>query len=61
MLMESGQPPEDHDELIDLVTNPDSGYLHLFSQHQLQVRHMHTLSHGNQLTEISLLYDLSVL
>ncbi|RAL46345.1 hypothetical protein DM860_015338 [Cuscuta australis] len=35
-LVEYGQPPEKHDEFIDLVTNPETGYLHLFSQHQLQ-------------------------
>nr|GMC98809.1 nuclear pore complex protein NUP107 [Ipomoea batatas] len=36
MLMESGKPPQNHDELIELVTNPETGYLNLFSQHQLQ-------------------------
>ncbi|CAH9076937.1 unnamed protein product [Cuscuta europaea] len=35
-LMESGKPPKNHDGLIDLVTNLETGYLHLFSQHQLQ-------------------------
>lgn len=35
-LVESGNPPEDHDELIELVACPESGYLHLFSQQQLQ-------------------------
>ncbi|KAK2979499.1 hypothetical protein RJ640_008383, partial [Escallonia rubra] len=35
-LIESGNPPEDHDELIELVACPETGFLHLFSQHQLQ-------------------------
>ncbi|KAK9281423.1 hypothetical protein L1049_004325 [Liquidambar formosana] len=35
-LMESGDPPESHDELIELVACPETGFLHLFSQHQLQ-------------------------
>ncbi|KDP40670.1 hypothetical protein JCGZ_24669 [Jatropha curcas] len=35
-LMESGNPPEKHDELIELVACPDTGFLHLFSQQQLQ-------------------------
>ncbi|KAG6669049.1 nuclear pore complex protein NUP107 [Carya illinoinensis] len=35
-LMESGDPPESHDDLIELVACPDSGFLHLFSQQQLQ-------------------------
>ncbi|KAG8388433.1 hypothetical protein BUALT_Bualt02G0125400 [Buddleja alternifolia] len=36
-LMESGYPPERHHELIELVTSPETDFLHLFSQHQLQV------------------------
>lgn len=36
-LMESGIPPENHDELIELVACPDSGFVHLFSQQQMQV------------------------
>lgn len=36
-LMESGDPPESHDELIELVACPETGFLHLFSQQQLQV------------------------
>lgn len=35
-LMESGDPPESHDELIQLVACPDTGFLSLFSQQQLQ-------------------------
>lgn len=35
-LVESGNPPNNHDELINLVTNPEIGFLHLFSQNQLQ-------------------------
>ncbi|KAJ8560909.1 hypothetical protein K7X08_027099 [Anisodus acutangulus] len=35
-LVESGNPPNNHDELINLVTNPETGFLRLFSQHQLQ-------------------------
>ncbi|OVA11455.1 Nuclear pore protein 84/107 [Macleaya cordata] len=36
-LVESGNLPESHDELIELVASPESGLLHLFSQQQLQV------------------------
>uniref|UniRef100_A0A7N0RJF5 Nuclear pore complex protein n=2 Tax=Kalanchoe fedtschenkoi TaxID=63787 RepID=A0A7N0RJF5_KALFE len=35
-LVESGNPPETHDELIELVASSEYGYLHLFSQNQLQ-------------------------
>ncbi|KAL5579606.1 hypothetical protein UlMin_012048, partial [Ulmus minor] len=35
-LMESGITPESHDELIELVASPETGFLHLFSQQQLQ-------------------------
>ncbi|MCD7455898.1 hypothetical protein HAX54_030051 [Datura stramonium] len=35
-LVESGNLPNNHDELINLVTNPEIGFLRLFSQHQLQ-------------------------
>ncbi|KAI3463207.1 hypothetical protein Pfo_019870 [Paulownia fortunei] len=35
-LMESGYPPERHHELIELVTSPETEFLHLFSQDQLQ-------------------------
>lgn len=35
-LMESGNPPDDHDQLIELVASPETGFLHLFSQQQLQ-------------------------
>lgn len=35
-LMESGYPPECHDELMELVACPDTGFLQLFSQQQLQ-------------------------
>uniref|UniRef100_A0A2P2K3Y0 Uncharacterized protein n=1 Tax=Rhizophora mucronata TaxID=61149 RepID=A0A2P2K3Y0_RHIMU len=35
-LMESGNEPECHDELIDLVNCLETGFLHLFSQPQLQ-------------------------
>lgn len=35
-LMESGDPPESHDELIELVASPQTELLHLFSQQQLQ-------------------------
>lgn len=35
-LVESGNPAEGHDELIELVACPENGFLHLFSQHQLQ-------------------------
>ena len=36
-LMESGNPPEDHDELIELVASDETGFLSLFSRQQLQV------------------------
>ncbi|KAA8541609.1 hypothetical protein F0562_022761 [Nyssa sinensis] len=35
-LMESGDPPASHNELIELVASPETGFFHLFSQHQLQ-------------------------
>ncbi|CAL5321768.1 unnamed protein product [Camellia sinensis] len=35
-LVESGNPHESHDELIELVALPETGFLHLFSQQQLQ-------------------------
>lgn len=35
--MESGNPPEDHDELIELVASDETGFLSLFSGQQLQV------------------------
>lgn len=35
-LVESGNPPNNHDELINLVTDPEIGFLRLFSQNQLQ-------------------------
>lgn len=35
-LMESGFQPERHHELIELVTSPETDFLHLFSQGQLQ-------------------------
>ncbi|KAF5951308.1 hypothetical protein HYC85_009252 [Camellia sinensis] len=35
--MQSGNPHESHDELIELVALPETGFLHLFSQQQLQV------------------------
>ncbi|GAV61419.1 Nup84_Nup100 domain-containing protein [Cephalotus follicularis] len=35
-LVESGDPPESHDELIELVAGPDTGFSQLFSQQQLQ-------------------------
>jgi len=35
-LMESGNPPEDHDDLVELVASSETGYLSLFSQQQLQ-------------------------
>ncbi|CAL5379514.1 unnamed protein product [Camellia sinensis] len=35
-LVELGNPPERHDELIELVASPETGFLHLFSQQQLQ-------------------------
>ncbi|KAL0396956.1 UNVERIFIED_CONTAM: Nuclear pore complex protein [Sesamum calycinum] len=35
-LMEYGYPPDVHQELIELVTSPETDFLHLFSQHQLQ-------------------------
>lgn len=37
-LMESGIQPDKHDELIELVACPEAGFLHLFSQQQLQVK-----------------------
>ena len=36
-LVQSGDPPENH-ELIELVACPETGFVHLFSQHQLQVK-----------------------
>ncbi|XAR67562.1 hypothetical protein NMG60_11002362 [Bertholletia excelsa] len=35
-LAESGNLPENHDQLLELVACPKSGFLHLFSQQQLQ-------------------------
>lgn len=35
-LVESGNPPENHDKLIEVVASSEHGFLHLFSQHQLQ-------------------------
>ncbi|KAJ8755759.1 hypothetical protein K2173_024303 [Erythroxylum novogranatense] len=35
-LAEMGNPPEDHDELIEVISCPETGFLHLFSQQQLQ-------------------------
>ncbi|KAF5733486.1 nuclear pore complex protein [Tripterygium wilfordii] len=35
-LIESGSPPESHDELIEMVACPETGFFHLFSQQQLQ-------------------------
>ncbi|CAL5379220.1 unnamed protein product [Camellia sinensis] len=35
-LVESRNPHESHDELIELVALPETGFLHLFSQQQLQ-------------------------
>ncbi|CAN0877923.1 Nuclear pore complex protein NUP107 [Linum grandiflorum] len=35
-LMESGNALESHDELIELVSSTETGFLHLFSQQQLQ-------------------------
>ncbi|KAF3451998.1 hypothetical protein FNV43_RR08094 [Rhamnella rubrinervis] len=35
-LVESGILPHDHDELIELVASSETGFLHLFSQQQLQ-------------------------
>nr|XP_016436116.1 PREDICTED: nuclear pore complex protein NUP107-like [Nicotiana tabacum] len=35
-LVGSGNPPNSHDELINLVTSPETGFLRLFSHHQLQ-------------------------
>ncbi|CAL5373871.1 unnamed protein product [Camellia sinensis] len=35
-LVESGNPPESHDELIELVASPETGFLRLFGQQQLQ-------------------------
>ncbi|CAF1918752.1 unnamed protein product [Brassica oleracea var. botrytis] len=33
--MESGDPHEDHDDLIELVASDETGFLSLFSQQQL--------------------------
>lgn len=35
--MEFGNPHESHDELIELVACPKTGFFHLFSGQQLQV------------------------
>ncbi|XP_022715316.1 nuclear pore complex protein NUP107-like [Durio zibethinus] len=35
-LMESGNPHESHDQLIELVSSLETGFIHLFSQQQLQ-------------------------
>ncbi|KAL0429947.1 UNVERIFIED_CONTAM: Nuclear pore complex protein [Sesamum radiatum] len=35
-LVEYGYPPDVHHEFIELVTSPETDFLHLFSQHQLQ-------------------------
>ncbi|KAG4940946.1 hypothetical protein JHK82_044625 [Glycine max] len=37
-LMGSGVLPDYHDTLIELVGNPETDFLHLFSQQQLQAR-----------------------
>lgn len=37
-LMEFGNPPESHDDLIQLVSSPETEFLHLFSQKQIEVR-----------------------
>lgn len=36
-LMESGNPFESHDQLIELVSSSETGFINLFSQQQLQV------------------------
>lgn len=36
--MESGNLPKDHDEFIELVACPETKFLNLFSQQQLQVK-----------------------
>lgn len=38
-LVELNEVPERHDELIELVACPETGFLYLFSQHQLQVNY----------------------
>lgn len=40
-LLESGNPPERHHELIEMVTSPETDFLHLFSRDQLQVSFHH--------------------
>lgn len=37
-LMGSGVLPDCHDTLIELVGSPETDFLHLFSQQQLQAR-----------------------
>lgn len=44
-LMEAGTLTKSHDELIELVACSETGFLHLFSQQQLQVGKCLALSH----------------
>ncbi|OIT06018.1 nuclear pore complex protein nup107 [Nicotiana attenuata] len=54
-LVGSGSPPNTHDELINLVTNPETGFIRLFSQHQLQVLlfGLYPLCTGKEIIEFS--------
>ncbi|XWS20034.1 hypothetical protein CRYUN_Cryun31cG0066700 [Craigia yunnanensis] len=44
-LMESGNPPESHDQLIELVSSLETGFIYLFSQQQLQGLDMNNAIH----------------
>lgn len=47
-LMESGNLPENNDDLIELVSSSETGFIHLFSQQQLQVSVYFHLLCGNK-------------
>ncbi|CAK7356482.1 unnamed protein product [Dovyalis caffra] len=57
-LMESGNPPENHDELMELITCPETGFLHLFSQQQLQAQRLH-FSLGNSVGRLGVCIKLA--
>ncbi|KAL0707877.1 hypothetical protein Bca4012_074303 [Brassica carinata] len=56
-LMESGNPPEDHDELIELVASDETGFLSLFSQ--LQLQEFMLFEREYRLSQLELQEDLS--
>ncbi|KAL0743683.1 hypothetical protein Bca4012_085196 [Brassica carinata] len=56
-LMESGNPSEDHDELIELVASDEAGFLSLFSQ--LQLQEFMLFEREYRLSQLELQEDLS--